>query len=54
MLCCEKQCTKKVVSDIPGLVKFVVRLVDFVLCLPDGQVKFFEDNQMKINCKNTV
>ena len=34
------QGTKKFRSDSPGLVDFVVGLVDFILHLPDGQVKF--------------
>ena len=35
------QHAKKVMSDSPGLVNFAVRLVIFVLKLPDGQVLFF-------------
>ena len=31
------QCAKKVVSDIPGLVDFAIRLVNSVSNLPDGQ-----------------
>ena len=38
-----KQCAKKVVSDSPGLVDFAFRLVNVVLNLPDGAVKFFEE-----------
>ena len=37
------QCAKKVVSDSPGLVDFAIGLVNFVLNLPEGQVKFFEE-----------
>ena len=37
------QCSKKVVSDSPGLVDFAIELVNSVLNLPDGQVKFFEE-----------
>ena len=33
------QRTKKVESDSPGLVDFAIRLVNYVLNLPDGQVK---------------
>ena len=33
-----QQRAKKVVSDSPGLVDFAIRLVIFVLNLPDGQV----------------
>ena len=31
---------KKVVSDSPGLVDFAIRLVNSVISLPDGHVKF--------------
>ena len=37
------QCAKKVVSDSPGLMDFVIGLVNFVLNLPDGQVNYFEE-----------
>jgi len=37
------QCAKKVVSDSPGLVDFVIRLVNSVLDLPNGQVNFFTE-----------
>ena len=37
-----QQCAKKVVSDSLGLVDFAIGLVNFVLNLPDGQVKYFE------------
>ena len=37
----EEQGTKKFRSDIPGLVNFVVGLVEFILHLLDGQVKVF-------------
>ena len=30
-------------SDSPGLVDFAIRLVIFVLNLPDGQVLFFDE-----------
>ena len=36
------QHAKKVVFDSPGLVDFAIGLVNFVLNLVDGQVKFFE------------
>ena len=36
-----KQRAKKVVSDSPGLVDFVIGLVNSVFNLPDGQVMFF-------------
>ena len=35
------QRAKKVMSDNPGLVDFAIRLVIFVLNLPDRQVLFF-------------
>ena len=38
------QRAKKFVSDSPGLVDFVVGLVDFILYLPKGQVKVFGGN----------
>ena len=36
-----KKRAKKVVSDSPGLVDFVIGLVNSVFNLPDGQVMFF-------------
>ena len=36
---CHKQRAKAVVSDSPGLVDFVIGLVNSVFNLPDGQVK---------------
>ena len=36
------QHAKKVVSDSPGLVDFGIGLVNSVVNLPEGQVKFFE------------
>ena len=36
-----KQGTKNFRSDSPGLVDFVVGLVECILHLPDGQVKVF-------------
>ena len=35
---------EKVVTDSPGLVDVAIRLVIFVLNLPDGQVLFFGGN----------
>jgi len=40
-----RQCAKKVVSDSPGLGDFAIRLVIFVLNLPDGQVLFSPYNK---------
>ena len=37
----QEQHAKKVVFDSPGLVDFVIRLVNSVLILPDGQMIFF-------------
>ena len=39
-------------SDSLGLVHFSIGLVNFVLNLPDGQVKFFEEFKLQIkNCE---
>ena len=40
------QRAKKVMSDSPGLVDFAIRLVIFVLNLPDRQVQFFGEIQI--------
>ena len=40
---------KKVVSDSPKRVDFVSGLVNSVLNLPDGQVKFFEEFKLQKN-----
>ena len=47
---------KKVVPDSPGLVDFAIGLVNSVLKLHDGQVKFFEEFklQKKINVKSIL
>ena len=45
------QCAEKVVSDSPGLVDFAIRLVNSVLNLPDGQVKYFEEFNLQKNCE---
>ena len=37
---------KRVVSDSPGLVDFAIRLVIFVLNLPDGQLLFWGEIQI--------
>ena len=36
-------------SDSPGLVDFAIGLVNFVLNLPDGQVKYFEEFNLQKN-----
>ena len=46
-----EQCAKNVVSDSLGLVDFAVGLVNSVLNLPDGQVKFFEEFILQKNCE---
>ena len=38
-----KKRAKKVVSDSPGLVDFVIGLVNSVFNLPDGQAMIFEE-----------
>ena len=45
------QRAKKVVSDSLGLVDFTIRLVNSVLNLPDGQVKYFEVLNLQKNCE---
>ena len=42
---------KRVVSDNPGLVDFAIGLVNFVLNLPERQVKFFEEFKLQKNCE---
>ena len=37
-------------SDSPGLVDFAIGVVNSVLNLPDGQVKFFEELKLHKNC----
>ena len=46
-----KQCAKKVASDSPGLVDFAIGLVNSVLNLPDGQVKYVEEFNLQKNCE---
>ena len=38
-----KHCAKRVVSDTPGLVDFAIGVLNSVLNLPDGHVKYFEE-----------
>ena len=47
----QEQHAKKVVSDSPGLVGFAIVLVNFVINLSDGQVKFFEEPKSQRNCE---
>ena len=42
---------KKVVPDSPGLVDFAIGLVNSVLKLHDGQVKFFEEFKLQKKCE---
>ena len=42
---------KKVVSDSPGLVDFAIGLVNSVINLSNGQVKFFEEFKLRKNCE---
>ena len=37
--------------DSPGLVDFAIGLVNSVINLPDGQVKFFEEFKLQKNCE---
>ena len=46
-----KQCAKKVLSDSPQLVDFGIGLVNSVLNLPDGQVKYVEEFNLQKNCE---
>ena len=41
------QCAKKVVSNSPGLVDFAIGLVIFIRNLPDGQVLFLGEIQIR-------
>ena len=38
-------------SDSPGLVGFAIGLVNSVINLPYGQVKFFEESKLRMNCE---
>ena len=38
-------------SDSPGLKDFAIGLVNSVINLPDGQVKFFEEFKLQKNCE---
>ena len=42
---------KKVVSGSLGLVDFAIGLVNSVINLPDGQVKFVEEFKLQKNCE---
>ena len=41
-------------SDSPGLVNFASGLVNSVINLPDGQMKFFEEFRLQKNCEINV
>ena len=45
------QHAKKVVSNSPGLVDFVIGLVNSVFNLSDGRVKFFKEFKLQKNCE---
>ena len=45
------QRAKKAVSDSPGLVDFAIGLVNSVINLSIGQVKFFEEFKLQKNCE---
>ena len=45
------QRVKKVVSYSPRLLDFAIGLVNSVVNLPDGQVKFFEEFEWQKNCE---
>ena len=46
------QCVKKAVSNSLGLVDLAVRPVNFVLSLPDGQVRFFVHPRATMDAKS--
>ena len=46
-----KQCAKRALSDTVGLVGFAISLLNSVLNLPDGQVKYFEEFNLQKNFK---
>ena len=48
------QRAKKVGSGSPGLVDFVIRLVNSVLNLPDRQVRFFEGFKLQTICESIL
>ena len=45
------QCAKKVVPDSLGPVDSAIGLVNSVLNLPDGQVKYFEEFTLQKSCE---
>ena len=48
------QRAKKVVSDSPGLVDFAIGLVNFILNLPGGQVKFLRNSNYRRTVKSIL
>ena len=42
---------KKVLFNSPGLLDFAIGLVNSVINLSDGQVKFFEEFKLQENCE---
>ena len=49
-----QQRAKKVVSDSRGLVDFAIGLGNFVLNLPDGQVKFLRNSNYRRTVKSIL
>ena len=49
-----RQRAKKVVSDSPGLVDFAIGLVNSVLNLPDGQVKYLRNSTYRRTVKSIL
>ena len=49
-----QQRAKKVVSDSRGLVDFAIGLANFVLNLPDGQVKFLRNSNYRRTVKSIL
>ena len=49
-----QQRAKKVVSNSRGLVDFAIGLVNFVLNLPDGQVKFLRNSNYRRTVKSIL
>ena len=45
---------KKVVSDSSGLVDFAIGLVNYVLYVPEGQVKIFGELKLQKYCKTNI
>ena len=46
-----KESSVHAINYSPWLVDFVIGLVNFVIDLPDGQVKFFGELKLQKNCE---